>query len=298
MAGETQLTVRTPDGRDLEVLVGGPPDGLPVVFHSGTPAGPVAFDDYTDAAAASGLRYVTYARPGYGRSTAQHGRSVAAAAADVAAVLDRLGTDSFVTAGHSGGGPHALACAALLPDRCLASASIAGVAPWDADGLDWLAGMGPENLEEFAVVVRGEAALTPWLEDRAVGLRTIDRSEVIAAFGGLVPRIDKEVLTGEVADLVAAELRRAVEAGVAGWRDDDLAFARDWGVDLGAIRVPVSVWQGGEDLMVPFAHGEWLATHIAGASVHLFAEHGHLSLTVAHIPAIFADLATRARTGE
>jgi pimeloyl-ACP methyl ester carboxylesterase len=297
MAGEMQLTVRTPDRRDLEVLVGGPPDGLPVVFHSGTPAGPVAFDDHTDAAAANGLRYVTYARPGYGRSTAQHGRCVGDAAADVAAIVDRLGAGTFVTAGHSGGGPHALACAALLPDRCLAAASIAGVAPRDADGLDWLTGMGPENVEEFTLAARGEVALTPWLEEQAVGLRAVDPSDLAAELGGLLPPIDQEVLTGEVAELIASECHRALEAGVAGWRDDDLAFTRDWGVDLAAIRVPVSVWQGGQDLMVPFAHGEWLAAHIPGATAHLFAEHGHISLAVAHVPAVFAELAAQARAG-
>jgi pimeloyl-ACP methyl ester carboxylesterase len=298
MAGETQLTVRTRDGRDLEVLVGGPPDGLPVVFHTGTPAGPVSFGPWTDAAVANGLRLVTYGRPGYGRSTAQHGRSVADAASDVAAIVDRLGADVFVTAGHSGGGPHALACAALLPDRCLAAASVASVAPRDADGLDWLAGMGPENVEEFGLAARGEPELTPWLEEQAVGLRSVDPSGLTAALGGLLPAIDQQVLTGELAALIAAELHRALEAGIAGWRDDDLAFTRDWGVDLAAVRVPVSVWQGGQDLMVPLAHGEWLAGHIAGASAHLFEEHGHLSLTVAHIPAIFADLATQARTGD
>jgi pimeloyl-ACP methyl ester carboxylesterase len=190
-----------------------------------------------------------------------------------------------------------LACAALLPDRCLAAASIAGVAPRDVEDLDWLAGMGPENIEECTLAVRGEPALTPFLEAQAVGMRTVNGTDLVAALGGLLPAIDKQVLTGEVADMISAECRRAFESGIAGWRDDDLAFSRDWGIDLGAIRVPVSVWQGGQDLMVPFAHGEWLAAHIAGASAHLFADHGHISLAIAHVPAVFADLAERAITG-
>ena len=143
-------TVPAAGGRQLEVLVSGPEDGLPLVFHEGTPGGLVAFPPMVTAAAERGLRTVMYARPGYGASTPQPGRRVADAAADVTAVLDALGAGDFVTAGWSGGGPHALACAALLPGRCRAAATIAGVAPRQADGLDWLAGMGEENLAEFA----------------------------------------------------------------------------------------------------------------------------------------------------
>lgn len=294
VAQVTELTLRTPDGRELEVLAASG-DELPVVFHTGTPVGPVPFDGHTDAAAAAGLRFVTYARPGYGRSTPRPGRSVADVTADVTTILDHLGAETFVTTGHSGGGPHALACAALLPDRCLAAASVAGVAPWGAEGLDWSAGMGPENVEEFGLAVEGEASLVPWLEKAAVPLRTVDQSDIVAAFGGLVPEIDKQVLTGQVAELIAAGFRRAVEGGIAGWRDDDLAFSRDWGFDLASISVPVSVWQGRADLMVPFAHGEWLLAHLPGATDHLYDEHGHLSLTVAQLPAIFADLAAQVR---
>ncbi|MEP6761727.1 MAG: alpha/beta fold hydrolase [Sporichthyaceae bacterium] len=286
------VTVRTLDGRELEVLISGPTDGFPVVFHSGTPSGPVHFPAYTKAAAGNGLRLVTYGRPGYGRSTAQPGRRVSDAAADTAAVLDHLGLEDFLTMGHSGGGPHALACAALLPSRCRAVASVAGVAPWDAEGLDVMAGMGPENVEEFGVAVQGPAALEPWLEAASAPLHTIEGAAVAEELGGLVPEIDKQALTGEFADVMAAALRKGVERGVAGWRDDDLAFVRNWGFDVGSITVPVAIWQGAQDLMVPFAHGQWLAAHVAGAAAHLFDEHGHLSLTVDHMPAILADLAT------
>src|SRR5262249_5242358 len=149
----------------------------------------------------------------------------------------------FVTAGWRGGGPHALACAAALPGRCLAAASIAGVAPYQADGLDWLAGMGPENVAEFGAALRGEAALTEFLEREAAGLRTVTGEGVAKALGGLVIEADQAVLTGEFADYIAAGLRAATSAGVAGWRDDDLAFTRDWGFPLGQ-GAPVAVWQG------------------------------------------------------
>jgi pimeloyl-ACP methyl ester carboxylesterase len=283
------------EGRELEVLVSGPADGLPVVFHTGTPSGPVPYAPTTRAAADNGLRLVTYGRPGYGRSTPQPGRSVADVVADTVAVLDYLGATEFVTMGHSGGGPHALACAALLPDRCVAAASVAGVAPWDADGLDVMAGMGPENIEEFSLSMKGADALTQFLEPLGEELRTIAPDEVVKAFGGLVSEVDRLVLTGAVAAYYADGFHKALENGIGGWRDDDLAFVRPWGFDLTDITVPVSIWQGAQDLMVPFAHGRWLAAHVPGATVHLFDEHGHLSLTENHVPAILADLAGTAR---
>src|SRR4051812_20094274 len=229
MSGDTQsLMVPTADGRQLEVLVSGPMDRLPVVFHTGTPSGPVPYPPTTRAAADNGLRLVTYGRPGYGRSTPKPGRSVADAVSDTVTVLDHLGAGKFVTMGHSGGGPHALACAALLPDRCLAAASVAGVAPWEAEGLDVMAGMGPENVEEFGLAMKGADALTPFLEPLCDELRTIDAAQVIAAFGGLVPEVDKAVLTGAVATYYADVFHRAFETGIAGWLDDDLAFVRPW----------------------------------------------------------------------
>jgi pimeloyl-ACP methyl ester carboxylesterase len=160
-------------------------------------------------------------------------------AQDTAAVLDDLGADSFVTAGWSGGGPHALACAAALPGRCLAAASIAGVAPY--------------------------------------------------------PAADQAVLTGEYADHIAACLRAALSSGIAGWRDDDLAFVTDWGFSLdpavnGEPPLRAAIWQGDQDRMVPFAHGQWLAAAIPGARVHLMPGDGHLSMTVSAFDRILDDL--------
>jgi pimeloyl-ACP methyl ester carboxylesterase len=289
------VMVPTSDGRQLEVLVSGPAEGLPVVFHTGTPDGLVPYAPTTRAAADNGLRLVKYGRPGYGRSTPQPGRSVADVVADTVAVLDHLGAADFVTMGHSGGGPHALACAALLPDRCLAAASVAGVAPWDAEGLDVMAGMAPENVEEFGLATTGAEALTPFLETAAEELRTIEPAGVVEAFGGLVPEVDQLVLTGAVAEHYADSFHKAFETGIGGWLDDDLAFVRPWGFDLTDITVPVSIWQGEQDLMVPLAHGQWLAAHVPGATVHLSAEHGHLSLTEDQVPTILADLAATAR---
>jgi pimeloyl-ACP methyl ester carboxylesterase len=288
---QTRLIVRTPDDRQLDVLVDGPGDGLPLLFHAGTPGGLVAPPPVTGQATARGLRTVMYSRPGYGGSTPMPGRRVADCAADVAAVLDHLGVERFVTAGWSGGGPHALACAALLPDRCLAAASVAGVAPYGAEGLDWLAGMAEENLAEFAAAQEGEAALTGFLAVAENELREITGPEVAASLGGLVDEADTAVLTGEFADYLAASSRAALSSGVAGWRDDDLAFVADWGFELPAGNsVPTAVWQGGQDRMVPAGHGSWLGSELAAARVHLLPADGHLTLITGRFGDIADDL--------
>ena len=196
-----------------------------------------------------GWRLVGYSRPGYGESSRQPGRTVADAAADVATILDALGHDRFVVLGWSGGGPHALACAALLPDRCAAAATLAGVAPYDGEGLDWTAGMGAENVEEFMLAVTHPEQLWDVIEPQAPDLANLTGAQVAEMLSGLTDEVDRAALTGEFAEVLAANFRRAVVNGVGGWHDDDLAFARPWGFDLTAITVPVSVWQGAHDLM-------------------------------------------------
>lgn len=288
--------VKVADGRSVQVLAAGPADGLPLVFHTGTPAGLVHYQPVIDAAAAAGLRCVLYSRPGYGVSDPQPGRLVADAAGDVAAILDHLGAASFVTAGWSGGGPHALACAALLPGRCLAAATIAGIAPRSAAGLDWLAGMGEENIDEFGAAAAGPEALTTALTTTAASLANVTGAEIAEAFGGLVTAPDKAALTGDFADYLARLTGSAVATGIAGWRDDDLAFVADWGFALGDISVPVTVWQGDQDAMVPFPHGQWLASHLSGAQARLLPGEGHLSLIADRFGAICAELAAAARS--
>ena len=286
------FTVYLADGRRLEVLAAGPDDGLPLVMHNGTPVGLVAYAPMVDAAARRGLRLVMCARPGYGDSTALPGRRVADVTGDVAAVLDELGAPRFVTVGSSGGGPHALACAARLPARCLAAATMAGVAPFTAEGLDWLDGMGAENVEEIGAATAGEAQLTSYLEAEAASLATITGPEVADGLGDLISAADKAAATGEFADYLAASFRAAVRTGIAGWRDDDLAFASDWGFTMAeaGAGAPVAVWQGDEDMMVPWAHGNWLAVHIPGAVAHLLPGEGHLTLGITSFGAILDDL--------
>jgi pimeloyl-ACP methyl ester carboxylesterase len=289
MATERRL-LRLADGRDIEFLTAGPEDGLPLVVHEGTPVGLEVNSKLGAAAAERGLRIVQIARPGYVQSTAQPGRRVADVAADVAAVLDDLGAGTFVSIGFSGGGPHSIACAALLPGRCLAAASVAGVGPYGVDGLDFLAGMGPENVEEFGLAVQGEAALTPFLEKEAAALRNITGGQIVGALAGLISSADAGVLTGAFADSLAAGLRSAVSNGIAGWRDDDLAFVAPWGFWPDTNSAPIAIWQGDQDNMVPFTHGQWLAARIPGARAHLQPGAGHLTMTVTAIDAILDEL--------
>ncbi|MCU1603416.1 MAG: alpha/beta hydrolase fold protein [Frankiales bacterium] len=288
------MLIDTPDGRQLEVLDGGG-DGLPCVFHTGTPGGPVLTEKRLAAAADAGLRWIGYARPGYGQSTPMPGRSVADAAQDTATVLDALGLSTFVTAGASGGGPHALACAALLPGRCLAAATLAGGGPFDAEGLDFLAGMGEDNLVEFGLAVGGREVLEAAMPAYAQEVRGVTPEGIVASLSSLLPPVDREVLSSDVGRDVAAGFHKALEVGYDGWLDDDLALVKPWGFDLSTIRVPVVVWQGGQDLMVPLAHGQWLAANVPGARAELHDEHGHLSLVVAHLPAVLKELADLAR---
>src|ERR1700753_2760688 len=299
-----RLTIALTDGRTVEVLALGPPGGLPLVVHHGTPGGGlVPYDPPTEIAVRHGLRVIHFAAPGYSRSRPRPVRRVANVAEDVAEILDALGAETFVTHGTSGGGPHALACAYLLPGRCLAAASIAGVAPRDAEGLDWLAGMGSENIEEFAAAESSPADLTAFLEKEAGALGAVTGGDIIAGPRGLIGDADKAVLPGEYADFMAASLRAAVARGVAGWYEDDMAFVSDWGFELGpdttAVRgvpgaddppAPVAVWQGAQDRMVPFGHGQWLASHLPGARVHLLPGEGHLSLEHHHYDEILTDL--------
>ena len=114
------------------------------------------------------------------------------------------------------------------------------------------------------------------------------------ALGDLVSAVDVGALTGDFAAYVAASFRQALANGIWGWFDDDLAFTRPWGFDLAGINVPVVVWQGGQDRMVPFAHGRWLAAHLPSARAKLLPEEGHLSIAVDKFGEIIGELVASA----
>ncbi|HCB05550.1 MAG TPA: alpha/beta hydrolase [Nocardioides bacterium] len=283
--------VHTPDGRSLEVLTGGDPDGFPLLFHGGSPSAVVPFAPLDRAAREAGFRLITYSRPGYGDSTARprvEPRMVDDVA-DSVAVLDALDLDTFVTAGWSGGGPRALGCAALLPGRCLAAASIAGVGPHDGAGLDWKAGMAPENVAEYTAAETGRAAYDAYLEKEFLPVLQADADDLADAMGELLPPVDRAALDRPFLEWLTETFHRAGVQRTAGVLDDGQAAVRPWGFDVGAITVPVAIYQGRQDAMVPFAHGEWLAAHVPGAEAHLTDDDGHLTL-VTRLPEILADL--------
>ena len=288
------MTVRLTDGRELDVLAGAERTGRGLLFHHGTPGNATRYETWFAAAEERGLRPVAYSRPGYATSTRNPGRAVASVAVDVSELLDQLGIDEFVTLGGSGGGPHSIACAALLPDRCLASAALVTVAPRQAEGLDWSADMTPLNVDEFSAALAGEGPLREWLAGFGEEVRHITAEQIIATLGDALPPVDQAVATGEWAEHEVGGLRRALEHGFDGWVDDDLAFAQPWGFDVESIRVPVHIWQGELDRLVPWSHGEWLADHIPSARFTLARGHGHFSLGVANRDEILDDLVAAA----
>lgn len=212
-----------------------------------------------------GIRWIGYDRPAYGGSTACEGRDVASAAGDIARIADRLGIGRFAVMGHSGGGTHALACAALLPERVLAAVSVAGLAPHGAAGLDWFAGMHPSGVAGLRAAIAGRAAKL--------------------AYEASGPEFDPALFTD--ADWAAlsgpwAWFDSVVGPGMAGGPDalvdDDMAYVSPWGFDCAQVSRPLLLLHGGEDRIVPAAHGEWLARHCPGAELWQRPGDGHISV--------------------
>ena len=280
----------TSDGRHLDLYVEGHDGATPLVFHCGTPGSGLPFPALLGALGDRGLRYVSWSRPGYGSSTRQEGRAVTSVVDDTAEVLDALGVDSAWMLGWSGGGPHALACAALMPDRVNGTALIGCVAPYDAVGLDFLDGMGEENVVEFNAALDGPDALIGFKEQAWPSFRQITAPEIAAALGDLVDDVDRSSIHGRFAEWLAAIMQDGLRESYWGWFDDDMLFVNDWGFDLAAIPGPVHIWHGAHDRMVPFAHAVWLADQVGGACPHLLDDHGHLTLVVDSLAEILDEL--------
>lgn len=254
------------DGRTVHVYdTGG--SGVPVLWHHGTPNVGSPPEPLFELAGELGLRWIGVDRPGYGGSTRLPGRTVAAVSDDVMAVADALHLDALALVGYSGGGPHALAAAARLGERALAVVVLAGLAPIDAEGLDWFAGMGPT----------GTAALRA----AQAGVDARQEHEVAAADAPIdFTAADWAALTGPwgwLATVAAA----GVATGVEGLIDDDVAYVTPWGVALSAVRAPVLLVHGADDHVVPPAHGAWLAAHLASAELWRLEGESHISTLAA-----------------
>jgi pimeloyl-ACP methyl ester carboxylesterase len=286
-------SVETSGGRTVRVREAGDPAGVPVLVLNGTPSSSLLYEPHVRDAEARGIRLISYDRPGYSGSTRHRGRTVADCAEDVAAVCDALSVERFCVWGISGGGPHALAIAALLPDRVAAAASLAPVAPFDAEGLDWYEGMGEQNIEEFGAIFEGEEAHLEVLERGRMELLSASPEALVEVWRSLLGPSDQEVLGGRIAAFLLDNVRIGIEDGLDGWFDDDVAFSRPWGFSLASIRVPVLHWQGEQDRFVPFGHGVWLSEHIPGADSRLTPEDGHLTLYEHRVPDVHAWLLER-----
>jgi pimeloyl-ACP methyl ester carboxylesterase len=278
--GERLREVRTADGRTLGVAQWGDLEGSVIFSLHGTPGSRLGRHPDEEALRRIGARVVTYDRPGYGASDRQPGRRVVDCVADVEAIADALGIERFVVTGGSGGGPHALAVAARLPARVARAECVVGIAPPDAAGLDWFAGMDPENIKEFGWAQQGEQVLHQELET----LATVDLKRISADPSKLLSEdwqldaADREVLARPDMQQVMGEMiREAYRPGVWGWVDDDLAMLQPWGFDLAEVNVRITVRYGAKDVLVPAAHGAWLAAHLPDAEVVVSDDSGHLT---------------------
>src|SRR5487761_62489 len=284
-------SIRTPDGRTLAVEIGGDPAGKPVLVHLGTPNSRHLYGPNARDAQDRGLRLICYDRPGYGGSSPQPGRTVADCAGDVRAICAGLHIDRLAMWGISGGGPHVLACAALLPDLVVAAASLASPAPFGAEGLDWFDGMGQANVDDFRLFFTDEAAARAKAETDREELLATSPSDAAAGMESLLSPTDKAVLQGGIADYLIGSTQDGVGLSSEGWWEDNCALALPWGYDFAAISVPVLLMHGREDKFVPFGHGRWLAGQIPGVQARLLDSDGHLTLLEHRIPEVHAWLA-------
>jgi pimeloyl-ACP methyl ester carboxylesterase len=266
------LKFALPDGRTLYYEVSGKADGRPVFLHHGMPGSASGPKPRNSILYRHGIRLISYSRPGYGGSTRRQGRSVADAAEDVLALAAELGLDRFAVLGRSGGGPHALACAGLLPERVTRAAALVSFAPLGAIGLDWYRDMAESNQRSYQVAAADGALLAERLRLETDRVRR-DPGHLLRRLREEMPAADLRIVNdfaieSQLLQTYAVGLRE----GPGGWIDDVLALSADWGFDLEDIRVPVRLWHGAEDQFAPASHTRWLAERIPGATAEV--EHG------------------------
>jgi pimeloyl-ACP methyl ester carboxylesterase len=264
--------------RTLAVYEGGDAAGAPVLMHHGTPSSGLLYERHDALAREQGVRLIGYDRPGYGGSSRREGRAVADCVGDVEAIADALALDRFASWGISGGGPHVLACAALCDERLAAVASLAAVAPFEADGLDWFAGMGESNIDEFGAVLAGENAIRSVLDRDREAMAAASPSQLVELWQSLLGPEDTGVLSEEFAGYILTSGANGLKEGVDGWLDDDIAFVEPWGFELSRIDRSVLLLHGDDDRFVPVAHAHWLTARIPGVEARIDADDGHLTL--------------------
>ena len=262
------------DGRKLEYFDNGIKSDKAILFLHGTPGDATAWTSWL--CEIRDCKAISTSRPGYGNSEREKGRTVSSDLKNQSQILDHFGIKKFVSIGWSGGGPHSLNM--TRDERCVAAFTLAGVGEYGREDLDFLAGMGQENHDEFGAALKGEPELRKWMEVNAPSMQNVTGEQLIDAFGGLIGGADKAALTPEVAKTMAKTFRSALAKGFDGWIDDDLAFVQPFGFTLEGIKKPVVLWQGNDDFMVPQAHSEWLHKHISKSTLRFVPNHGHISL--------------------
>jgi pimeloyl-ACP methyl ester carboxylesterase len=285
------------DGRKVTIDCWGDPKGFPVFLLHGTPgshSGPVP---RTSVLHQLGVRLISYDRPGYGDSDRQPGRSVAAAAWDVQDLADELGLNTFAVVGRSGGGPHALACAAFIGGNRLRSVAVlVGLAPSDATGLDWFEGMSASNVNEYELAALAE-------DDAVVADLTRRTDEISQDPESLLNALEEEMAEDDKRVAFDVGIRRhlietyreAIKNGPQGWIDDVLAFRRPWGFELGKITIPVRLWHGDQDVFSPVAHSRWMADKIPSARIEVEPGAAHFG-AMEMLPKVLAQLKTDSLT--
>jgi len=277
--------VATPDGRTLAVQDAGDPEGRPVMVHVGTPGGRRLYGRRTLAdAERRRLRLITYDRPGYGGSTPQPGRSMADCAGDVRAICEALGIDRVPMWGWSGGGPHVLACAALLPDLVPAVVSMASPAPYDAEGLDWMAGFSQAAIDEVWLTLNDRTEARAFFEQEREKIVAVSPTQVALDMQAGTPSDDLALAADR-----AVSTQLALAPGIEGLWDDSVAQLTPWGFDVAQISVPVLLLHGVADPVAPFSHAQWLASRIPIVETWFFEGEAH-SVREDHIEDVHAWL--------
>jgi pimeloyl-ACP methyl ester carboxylesterase len=276
--GVETKTVSVGGRRELCVEMAGEPDGKPILVHYGSPNSRHLYSKWIADAEKKGIRLISYDRPGYGGSTVDPGHNVASGAQDVRAIAEALGHDRLGIWGMSGGGPYALGCAALLPDRAVAVAVVASLAPYGVKGFDYFAGMGELNAEDIKLFFSDPDASRRRHREDWQQARTATPEQLAEIMKSVLSPVDAEAMTGELAQWLADSARDGLAAGDQGWWDDGASQVTNWGFDLEDIRVPVKIWHGRQDRMVPVQHGEWLAANVPGAEADISDRDGHVTM--------------------
>lgn len=260
------------DGRNFEFMRNGIESDAAIILHAGTTQDLSGWKVWLDGFAARGYLAIAIGRSGYAGSTAKPGRITIDIARDVAELADFLGITAMVNVGLSGGGQHAIATG--LDPRSVGVVTLGSLAPFAEMGEDFYTGMQQEDLDEYADALRDINDLVK----RFQGWVDTDMSANFA--DPEASPNDKKAQASPSWDVLMNSLTVTQKAGWDWVADDYSSYLKPWGFDPRDVKVPVVIWQGGQDKNVPRQHGQWLAANIAGSTLHLIEAESHIGLFV------------------